>query len=328
MIEKRILLRADGNSLIGLGHIYRLLALSDILKDKFEILFVTVVSDNNVFYEINNHIKCLLLENDDKFYNLINKSDIVVLDGYQFDTVYQKKCKEKCYKVISIDDIHSYPFVSDIIINPAENINLSIYSTEKYTKIFNGTRYSLLRPVFILEALKKRIVTSTDTLLISFGGSDNDNNTIKLLKEIIGFKIFSKINVIIGISNIHKNEIYNFANNNKQTIFVYQGLNQFELINVMQESDIALVQPSTISYEIGCVGLPMLLYKTDSNQDKILSFLIKENLGIQINQNLSNLKDCILSLKDLYYSNKIVSNQKKFFDGSSSNNLFNLFINL
>ena len=37
----QILFRVDGNSDIGLGHIYRTLALAEILKDRFDIEFVT-----------------------------------------------------------------------------------------------------------------------------------------------------------------------------------------------------------------------------------------------------------------------------------------------
>ena len=38
---KKIIFRADGNSNIGLGHLYRLFALAEIYKDHYECVFVT-----------------------------------------------------------------------------------------------------------------------------------------------------------------------------------------------------------------------------------------------------------------------------------------------
>jgi UDP-2,4-diacetamido-2,4,6-trideoxy-beta-L-altropyranose hydrolase len=40
MANKKIILRVDGNSNMGLGHIYRGIALAEMLKDEFEVLFV------------------------------------------------------------------------------------------------------------------------------------------------------------------------------------------------------------------------------------------------------------------------------------------------
>jgi len=41
MLNKKVIIRVDGNSKIGLGHLYRGIALAEILKDKFVIEFVT-----------------------------------------------------------------------------------------------------------------------------------------------------------------------------------------------------------------------------------------------------------------------------------------------
>jgi spore coat polysaccharide biosynthesis predicted glycosyltransferase SpsG len=38
--QTRLVLRADGNSRIGLGHVMRLLALADILREQFGCVFV------------------------------------------------------------------------------------------------------------------------------------------------------------------------------------------------------------------------------------------------------------------------------------------------
>ena len=53
MLNSRIIFRADGNSIIGLGHISRCLALYDILKGTYqEVIFVTRDSDINTVQTI------------------------------------------------------------------------------------------------------------------------------------------------------------------------------------------------------------------------------------------------------------------------------------
>ena len=43
-MKKKILFRADGNSEIGLGHLYRLFSLVEMLKDNFKFIFLFVDS--------------------------------------------------------------------------------------------------------------------------------------------------------------------------------------------------------------------------------------------------------------------------------------------
>ncbi len=46
--KTHVYFRAEGNSQIGLGHIYRCLALAEYLKDEFNLHFVYSQNDNGV----------------------------------------------------------------------------------------------------------------------------------------------------------------------------------------------------------------------------------------------------------------------------------------
>jgi len=39
--SKKIILRSDGTTTTGLGHLFRLIAIGDILEDEYEIVFLT-----------------------------------------------------------------------------------------------------------------------------------------------------------------------------------------------------------------------------------------------------------------------------------------------
>ena len=83
-----------------------------------------------------------------RWVNALQGNEIVVLDGYNFDTVYQTEIKSKGCKLVCIDDIHAYHFVADVVINHAPDISREQYSCESYTKLYLGTEYLLLKKLF------------------------------------------------------------------------------------------------------------------------------------------------------------------------------------
>ena len=141
---QKIVFRANGSSQIGFGHLYRLIALAEILKDSFYTLFVLFKTDGFIIEEIRNICNEVVVLDGELPYKTsdeIKSSDeitfdldeiligceIVVLDGYYFGENYQKKVKEKGCKLVCIDDLAENNFYADIIINHAPGVNPTIY---------------------------------------------------------------------------------------------------------------------------------------------------------------------------------------------------------
>ena len=100
MLKRKIYFRSDGNVNIGLGHVFRCLALTEILNDYFECIFVTRFVNDYIIEEIekscSDYIK-LSEKNQvhfDEFISFVEKEDIIVLDNYFFTTKYQKQIKD------------------------------------------------------------------------------------------------------------------------------------------------------------------------------------------------------------------------------------------
>ena len=194
MIDKqRVLLRADGSSKIGLGHISRCCALANMLKDNFEIYFYTRTKVSSVLDDIKSYCTNVFTLSDDISYDeeasqwvsVLDGNEIVVLDGYNFDTNYQQKIKAKGCKLVCIDDIYAYHFVADAVINHAPGIAETKYSIEPYTQLYLRCNYVLLKKIFLEEALKQhRSFNEKDSsLLICLGGADPDNITKQVFEE-------------------------------------------------------------------------------------------------------------------------------------------------
>ena len=78
---------------------------------------------------------------------------LMIIDGYQFASDYQKNLKETGYKVIYIDDLTQDHMYADIVINHSPSANYEQYDSEKYTKFALGLRYALLRPSCLRHTL-------------------------------------------------------------------------------------------------------------------------------------------------------------------------------
>ncbi len=79
----------------------------------------------------------------------LDGSEIIVLDGYAFNTAYQQHLKAKGNKLVCIDDIHAYHFLADAVINHAGGVAMQDYSLAPLTRAYLGTAYALLRPAFL-----------------------------------------------------------------------------------------------------------------------------------------------------------------------------------
>ena len=329
MSRRRIIIRVDANKQIGLGHFVRCLALAQILKEVFDVIFVCkditqeIIAnsslENSGYYLINENLEIL---------NYINPStDIVILDGYEFDINYQRAIKSTGCKLVCIDDMHSSEFDCDLIINHGPNILVEDYNGSSCTKFALGHKYLLLRKPFQDAILSNREFTGTNNLLIVFGGSDIRGLTSKLLQEGI-YNHFEKTNIVLGSAS-HKNEdlipFHNIPN-----IEFNHNIDADELVELIKKSDISICTPSGVSYEMATVGLGLVLCKVIDNQEFFFDFFIENELAIGYSvledSNISNLVEMVLELKRSPETiKKQIRNQKSVFSHNSTKLFQKLF---
>ncbi len=326
MLKQKIIFRVDGSSTIGLGHISRCCALADMLKENFEIYFYTRADAQPVIKDIKQYSTKVVKLNNNISYNeeavewisVLEGNEIIVLDGYNFNTNYQQKIKEKGCKLVCIDDIHAYYFFADAVINHAPGINEKDYSTEPYTQLYLGTDYVLLKKMFLEEALKpgKTFDFHKSPILICFGGADSNNITMQTLEEVMHLFSQKKINVVVGAAYFHLDELRKIIKE-EQHVSLYINLKPKDMLTLMQQSGIAITAASTIALEYICVKGNLFLKQTADNQKDLYNSLIE--------------KRCAYSyelLKDQNNSNEIISNQYKLIDGKSNQRLQKMFNDL
>lgn len=335
--NKKILFRADGNSATGLGHLYRLFALVEMLHNYFDTVFATsetsTLSVIPVDYELKIIPGSVKIQDEPKWLSeCFNPSETVVIaDGYKFDSQYQKQLIEVGFKLVYIDDLVSEFMFANIVVNHAVGVAANQYSGVPHTQFALGTEYAILRPEFLKALHNNRKIEEINNVFVCFGGADALNLTEKTVDSLLQFQQVKKINVVLGGAYIDKeNSILNSFN---ERLAVYRNLSSSELVEVMINSQLAIVPSSTILYEVCAIKTPVISGFYVKNQEGIYNgFLQKgaitglgdfnqldkkelENTILEVlNWDANHLNDQIVK-QSLLFDGKIVERYKKLIEG-------------
>lgn len=289
MKQGRIFFRADGHQGMGLGHVVRSMALAEMLKEDYQIVFAT----RNPLTSLKRQIQALgvqllelpwpledLEEARDLCSQHLREEDIVVVDGYHFTTCYQERIKQIGCKLVAIDDIHAYPFLADVVVNHALGIAKSDYEIGSETILKLGTKFSLLRKAF--RSAQKRSLKSSyvGPILLCCGGADPKNDSLRILKELMTLKMDQPIHVVLGAAFAYHSELEAYLEKGHRTLVtVHQDLSAAALVNLFQKCPMAILPPSTIAYEYLSVGGLLYLEVIADNQVRMFESFVKLGLA-------------------------------------------------
>ena len=315
----KIIFRADGDSITGLGHIMRSAAVMRMVQSKFDCEFWTY---NPSYFPIDDFntrpvVVDLGPDNTNQLENEmlsdLPDEDIVVLDGYKFDTVYQQQLKKNGNKVVCIDDIMAYHFVADAVVNHAGGLQPSDYSCEAYTRLFLGPEYALIRPLFYAESRPTRDFANPK-LLISLGGADPENRSDGILETLLKRERFSEIHIVLGPANRNKASLQ--SKWKSPGLHFHQSLSGKQMFELMYKCDQAVLSPSTVCYEYMALGGLVYLYQIADNQQHIRQYFTEAKLAFPFEE-LGNVSRERIELA--------MANQRTIFNGKSAERLRGIF---
>lgn len=194
--------------------------------------------------------------------------DWLIVDHYALDIRWEKQMRSYAKKIMVIDDLADRPHDCDLLLDQ----NLCNNMETRYKKLIPshcikllGPAYALLRPEFkkARKNLRQRdgIVKR---ILIFFGGSDPTNETAKALEAIQLINCPNIIiDVVVGGTNLHKEEIEQLCSARPNTNFYCQVENMAELI---ANADLMIGAGGTTTWERCFLGLPSITLIVAQNQ--------------------------------------------------------------
>lgn len=288
-----LLIRTDASTQIGSGHLMRCLALSQAWqKWGGQSVFVSVCDTESLRRRVQAtgaqfvplqaaHPAASDLQN-----TLSTARDFrphwLVLDGYHFDSDYQKALREAGFRLMVIDDTcHLNRYHADILLNQNVTAAKFSYRCEGSTTLLLGTRFVLLRPEFRSIPLRPRVFDgSGNRVLVTLGGADPCNASLKVVEALEDITAGNlALRIVVGPSNSHTKTLSSKISSLKGSTEVL--VNPPDMSELMTWADLAVSAAGSTCWELAFMGTPAVVIVTAQNQLGIAEELSR--LGVAVN---------------------------------------------
>ncbi|HEX5398547.1 MAG TPA: UDP-2,4-diacetamido-2,4,6-trideoxy-beta-L-altropyranose hydrolase [Verrucomicrobiae bacterium] len=286
-----LLLRVDGSARIGTGHVMRCFALAQAWQFAGgRAVFAFAESTPALERRLNGEkMKVELLQADagsrldaEKTAALAKRYDCawVVVDGYQFESEFQRILKQAGLRVLAVDDYgHAGRYYADVVLNQNLHASDSYYrNRDPLTRLLLGPDYVQLRREFPSWRNWQREIPSTGRkLLVTLGGSDPDNSTAKVLEalSLLGENSLEAV-VAVGGSNPHYEKLLAQAGALPMPVQVERDVPRMD--KWMAWADAAVSSGGTTVWELAFMGLPSIIGQIGPSEEKLVAGLAKLDL--------------------------------------------------
>ncbi len=251
--RKRIVFHVIGSTEIGMGHIYRSLALAHEISDH-EVIFVC----DSVYEIAVERIAAKdykVIATPDPLQTIVElKPDMVVNDVLNTQKADVKVLKERGVRVVNFEDLGSGSGYADIVFN-------ELYETPQLEgeHYMWGHRFTTLRDEFD-DAQPHEFMENISSILLTFGGTDQNNLTMVTLQSIIEIakKREIKIYVVCGSGYLFKKELEQYIDKLEydKIEFTYaSGV----ISKIMEKTQIALSANGRTVYELADMNIPSIV---------------------------------------------------------------------
>ena len=248
--KKKVALIVNAYNEIGINHIYRCLAIASKLVSDDVVFFlnkdyqlgIDIISSNNYSYKIYRNSKELF-----KILREFNP-EIIVNDILDTSYDYISALINEGYFVCNFEDLGSGSEVANVVFDDLYEHDLS------KNNIFTGHKYYILKKEFFFQP-HKVITHDVGNVLITFGNTDPNNFTEKVVDAILKSENHLRINVIVGrgYSNIDK-LISKYESN--PLVQIYKDVSKIS--DFMFQSDIIFTSADKTIYETCSLGIPTI----------------------------------------------------------------------
>ena len=307
----KIFFRVAGGHKTGMGHIERCLSLAEHLVNRrilnFEDIAFVVNGNPVAIQKIRKRgFSVITLPNDltgemniKVQKNIVRKFQpkVIVVDMPPFperDTKFFESLRNTNGFVLSINSLNSGRFEADAIVEGGITHYPGMYGEMEKTKDFLlGPLYAILNEVFADYHSKTRGTRdNVKNVLLSFGGSDPSNLTLKCLDALLlmDFRNTFCVDIVIGAGYKAKTGIISVADESDLNIQIHSDVLPRKMAALMMEADIGIITGGVTVYEAASIGLPVIVINThpQDNARGGLSVTEFERRGYGINLAMPN----------------------------------------
>lgn len=336
-----LFIRSDATPTMGTGHVMRCMALAQAWKKRVgTVTFISHCPSPSILKRIDSEGFCLVqveeicpsAQDIQETLKIIKGKHSprsedsegykwVVIDGYHFTSDYQKAIMESGFKLLVIDDYnHLDHYNADILLNQNIGAHHFSYSCLPGTEKLLGTKYVMLRSEFLIAQKTKTLPQKAKNILVTMGGSDPDNITLKILQAInqiddpeLDFKI------IAGPGNPHIKILKEAVQSNSHINLIDHA----DMPEMLVWADLCITAGGSTCWELCFFGVPFLILIIAENQLGSALGLAQAGAAINLGKKESLIPDeinhCILTtVKDIKIRQGLKKSGVNLVDGKGT----------
>ena len=302
--RKKILVRIDSTIKIGMGHIFNMLTILNHFRN--DEIMILMHKNRNLGYKKfkENLYNVTFFASNDEFNKILTKfkPDIIFNDILNTKASYMKKLHNHATMIVNFEDQGEGRKFANLVFNP-------IFEKQKsLSNEFFGSKYACVRDEFRIwknEILSK----NTHKILISFGGTDQNNITEKTISIIEKNNIKNiEFILLLGFGYMHKKMIKQKIKNLQKNNFNIVLVDGSDFIaKYTRDIDFAIVSNGRTVFELASMNIPILAISVNTREQNH-NFVKKQNVGI------------IIDYEKLSYEKSLKSSLEKMFNFNNRKN--------
>jgi spore coat polysaccharide biosynthesis predicted glycosyltransferase SpsG len=283
-----ILIITIGSKNVGYGHLSRSILIQNKIRKKSEIF---IFNENQKIIDLK---KKKVISFKEASFKLFERK-IIICDFANSKVIKNRKLKfflneiaKTNAKIIFFDDLKKQKFYKNFF--KKERITLIRPYVDKYEKnVYYGLKYFVANPN-LNKKIRKKINKKITNILITFGGSDANDYTSKILNYLLYFNYLDDylITVVVG-PYYDRHKIFKLKKNlllNK--IKWVHKIN--DISKLIQKSDLVITTCGTTKYEVAAVRCPQIVIPISKISEKKNNLFQKENLSVTLKYNFNRMQ--------------------------------------
>ena len=304
-----IYIRVDANHNRGMGHLYRMLTLAEILICRAQrVKFIIKSNEASEKILDARDIDYLSFPVSIEEEEVIRKSlteqeslpDLWIFDCLDTDVAWIRLIKENKIKVVCFDDTKAGLQQADLVINALVHSWESYENKDAKAPILEGLAYAIINPNAV-KYRKKRVLSQGKPLqiAITMGGSDTHGSSLVILEAIAKKKLNEcGLYLFTGPHFQHQKELSLLLDSMSCRTVVKHAVSN--LHQELDSKDVVICAGGITLLEICAMGLPALAFANEQHEERNISHLLSLNacllLGSISSVNIEELKARISAL--------------------------------
>lgn len=276
-MHESVLFRCDASPQIGSGHLYRCCTLAaEVVRQGGRSLMLGPAMEAcpaeyaNVFSEWK---QCSFEdETADAVrtceFSGLHQVNKLVLDDYRIHDDYQQILKQNDLHWLQFDGTGQKNLWADWVVNAIPGTKADLYTDKlknPVTRLLLGPDYALLRPDFAKQVSPDSARERAGRVFVCAGGGDDKQVLTLLLGSLLSMGEALTLCVVSTSTNPGLSDLLHWIHQNGNGN-VELRIDTDDMPALMRSCAVAVASAGTLTYEINCTGLPMVLFSMADNQ--------------------------------------------------------------